>query len=64
MPLVQVTMIEGRNQDQKEALIREVTDAVARTADAPTEAIRVILYEVPAASWGVAGVPKGKSADG
>ncbi len=58
MPLVQVTMIEGRSQEKKDALIREVTDAVARTSDAPREAIRVILYEVPAGQWGVAGVSK------
>jgi 4-oxalocrotonate tautomerase len=60
MPLVQVTMIEGRSQEKKEALIREVTDAVARTADAPLETIRVILYEVPAGQWGVGGVSKAK----
>ena len=59
MPLVQVTMIEGRSQEKKDALIREVTDAVARTADAAPETIRVILYEVPAGSWGVAGQSKG-----
>ena len=61
MPLVQVTMVEGRSQETKENLIREVTDAVARTADAPPETIRVILYEVPAGSWGVAGTSKAKS---
>lgn len=60
MPLVQVTLIEGRSQEKKDALIREVTDAVARTADAPPETIRVILYEVPAGQWGVGGVSKAK----
>lgn len=63
MPLVQVTMIEGRSQEKKDALIREVTDAVSRTVDATPESIRVLLYEVPAGSWGVAGESKAKTAN-
>ena len=61
MPLVQVTMIEGRPQEKKEALIKKVTDAVARAVDAPPQSIRVLLYKVPAGSWGVAGESKAKN---
>ncbi len=59
MPLVTVTMIEGRPPEAKRALIREVTDAVERAIAAPRPSIRVIIHEVPAANWGVAGEPKG-----
>ncbi|NYZ11294.1 2-hydroxymuconate tautomerase family protein [Azospirillum sp. RWY-5-1] len=59
MPLVTVTMIEGRPPEAKRALIREVTDAVERAIAAPRPSIRVIIQEVPAAHWGVAGEPKG-----
>ena len=57
MPLCEITIIEGRAPEQKTALIREVTEAVHRAIDAPMEAIRVIIREVPAAHWGVGGVP-------
>ena len=43
MPLVEVTLIEGRTKEKKAALIKAVTDAVESTIDAPRESIRVIL---------------------
>lgn len=51
MPLVEVTLVEGRSPRQLRELIGEVTRAVARTADAPPESVRVILREVPASHW-------------
>jgi 4-oxalocrotonate tautomerase len=58
MPLVQVSLIEGRGPDLKERLIAELTEAIVRVLDAPRESVRVILYEVPASDWGVAGASK------
>lgn len=58
MPLIQVTLIEGRPDQAKAALIARLTDAVVDTLGAPRESVRVILQEVPAAHWGVGGVPK------
>lgn len=58
MPLIQVTMIEGRSADMKTALIRSLTEAAVQSTGAPRESIRVILQEVPGAHWGVGGVPK------
>jgi 4-oxalocrotonate tautomerase len=62
MPLIQVTMIEGRSPETKEALIRLLTDGAEQATGAPRDSIRVILQEVPGAHWGVGGVPKSKSA--
>jgi 4-oxalocrotonate tautomerase len=59
MPLVQVTMIEGRTPEQKQALHREVTEAVIRALGVKPESIRTVIYEVPAAHWAVGGEPKG-----
>lgn len=59
MPLVEVTIIEGRSPDRKRAMLQEVAEAVQRTLDAPLESIRVLIREVPAAHWSVGGVPKG-----
>lgn len=58
MPIVDITLIEGRTPEKKARLIREVTDAVEHAIDAPREAIRVIIREVPPEHFGAAGVPK------
>ncbi len=58
MPFVTIMMIEGRPAEAKRALIREVTDAVQHSLQVSRESIRVILQELPAANWGVAGEPK------
>lgn len=58
MPLIQVTLIEGRSAESKTALIRGLTDAAVDATASPRESIRVILQEVPAAHWGVGGAPK------
>jgi len=64
MPVVQVTLIEGRAPAQKEALIASVTDAVVEALDAPRDSVRVLLYEVPAAHWGVGGASKDTRREG
>ncbi len=56
MPLVEVTMIEGRSAEQKSALITQVTDAVERAIGAPRNAIRVAIRELPAEHWAIGGV--------
>ena len=58
MPLVQVSLIEGRPAELEEELIAELTETVVRVLDAPRESVRVILYGVPAERWGVGGVSK------
>ncbi len=58
MPLVQVSLVEGRPVELEEELIAELTETVVRVLDAPRESVRVILYGVPAERWGVAGVSK------
>jgi 4-oxalocrotonate tautomerase len=59
MPLIQVTLIEGRTDQAKAELIRTLTEAAVASLNAPRESVRVIVQEVPAAHWGVGGVPKG-----
>lgn len=56
MPLVEITMIEGRTPEQKRALLAEVTDAVERAIAAPREAIRVAIRELPPEHWAIGGV--------
>jgi 4-oxalocrotonate tautomerase len=58
MPLIQVTMIEGRSADAKAALMQALTEAAVDAIGAPRESIRIILQEVPAAHWAVGGLAK------
>ncbi|MGV0993235.1 MAG: 2-hydroxymuconate tautomerase [Mycobacterium sp.] len=51
MPLIQVTLVEGRSPEQLRALISSLTAAVTDSIGAPKEAIRVVLNEVPDTHW-------------
>ena len=51
MPLVEVTLVEGRSPELLRALIHELHEAVVRAVDAPPASVRVVLREVPATHW-------------
>ncbi|MCM2131278.1 2-hydroxymuconate tautomerase [Larsenimonas rhizosphaerae] len=55
MPTVHVYMIEGRTPAQKESMIRQVTDAVANSLDAPPANVRVIISDIPKGDYGIGG---------
>jgi 4-oxalocrotonate tautomerase len=63
MPILHITLIEGRSQAALEDMYREVTEAVHRTLDAPKESIRILVHEVPAGHVCVGGVPKSAPRD-
>jgi 4-oxalocrotonate tautomerase len=51
MPLVEVTLVEGRTPEQLRTLISQLTTAVVDSVGAPKENVRVVLREVPATHW-------------
>jgi 4-oxalocrotonate tautomerase len=55
MPIAQLYILEGRSDEQKENLIREVTEAMSRSIDAPRERVRVIITEMPKNHFGIGG---------
>ncbi|AKM43003.1 2-hydroxymuconate tautomerase [Burkholderia contaminans FFH2055] len=55
MPVAHLYILEGRDDDKKERLIAEVTEAIHRSLDAPVEAVRVIITEMPKAHFGIGG---------
>ncbi|WP_372605215.1 2-hydroxymuconate tautomerase [Actibacterium sp.] len=59
MPLIEVTMIEGRSAEQKAALIAKLTDAAVEAVGAPIETVRVCIREIPGENWGIGGKAKG-----
>ena len=57
MPIAIIHMMEGRDDQKKARAIEAVTKALVESLDAKPETVRVVLLEVPRASWGIAGKP-------
>ena len=55
MPIAQINILEGRTDAQQEALIKEVSEAIVRSLDAPIESVRVIINEMPKQHFGIGG---------
>jgi 4-oxalocrotonate tautomerase len=55
MPLIQVSIIEGRSAEQKETLIRRLTEVACEVLDSQPGQVRVIITEVKPEHWGIAG---------
>lgn len=55
-PTMHVFLIAGRSDAQKEALIGELTRAAIDTLGAPTEAVRVMIFDVANTDFGMSGV--------
>ena len=58
MPIVDITLIEGRSDEAKARLFQKVADAIHEAIDAPKESIRIIIREVPPQHFSVGGVAK------
>jgi 4-oxalocrotonate tautomerase len=55
MPLLQVSILEGRTPDQKEELIKRLTETVTETLLVKAESVRITIQEMPKTHWGIAG---------
>lgn len=53
MPIIQISLVAGRDDDTIKRCIKEVARTVHQTLGAPLSAIRVIVHQVPAAHWAV-----------
>ena len=56
MPLVQITMLEGRTADQKRKIAQRITDTMVEEAGARREAVIVAFHEVSRESYASGGV--------
>lgn len=54
-PFAQIFIIEGRTEEQKSAVIANVTQALETAVAADKGKIRAWIQEVPKANWGIAG---------
>lgn len=55
MPLVHIQVMEGRSQEKINDVMKNVTDTVSASLDAPKENVRVIVTEVPKTHWAIGG---------
>ncbi|KXT78804.1 4-oxalocrotonate tautomerase [Streptococcus sp. DD13] len=46
MPFVRIELFEGRSAEQKAKIAQEVTEVIARNANAPKENIHVIITDL------------------
>ncbi|MCX6089496.1 MAG: tautomerase family protein [Candidatus Atribacteria bacterium] len=56
MPVIIVEMFEGRTPEQKEQLVQLLTEGCIKALTVPSEAVQVVLHDVPRSNWGIAGV--------
>jgi len=56
MPVMQITISQGRSVEQKRELIRVLTRETARIMNTTEEKVRILIYEVSKENWGNAGV--------
>ena len=64
MPMLQVSILEGRTPEQKEELIKRLTATVTETLSVKPESVRVLIQEMPKTNWGIAGQSVAKRAGG
>ena len=56
MPIIDVTLVQGRTPERLRALVAALTTAAAESLDAPVSSARVILREVPPTHFAAGGV--------
>lgn len=56
MPLVRIELLEGRTDEMKEEMIREVTTAMAASLKIDKEDVDVIVSEIKRKDWATGGV--------
>lgn len=55
MPIIQVQLFGELSAEHKEQLIKETSDTVSNVLQLPLSTVRVLIQELPAENWGIAG---------
>jgi 4-oxalocrotonate tautomerase len=56
MPVIQITISQGRSVEQKRELIEVLTKETARIMKTQEEKVRILIYELSKENWGNAGI--------
>jgi 4-oxalocrotonate tautomerase len=55
MPMVQITMLEGRTAEQKRKIVKRITDTLVEEAGARREGVVIAFHEVSKESYASGG---------
>lgn len=58
MPIIHITLVEGRKDETIEQCMRDVARTVQKSLDIPLESIRIVVEEVPKNRFAVGGTLK------
>jgi 4-oxalocrotonate tautomerase len=56
MPIVHVTVWEGFGKEKTKIVIKNITKVFVNLG-IPSEAVEVIVHEIPKTHWGIGGIP-------
>ena len=56
MPMIKVEMLSGRSHEEKQKLVKALTDAFCENAGSLPELVQVILTDVDKENWSAGGV--------
>ena len=55
MPVIQITISQGRSVEQKRELVQMLTRETTRIMKTKEENVRILIYELSKENWGNAG---------
>jgi 4-oxalocrotonate tautomerase len=53
MPIIHITLVQGRPEEKIQQFIRQVAQVASETLDAPIQTVRVMVNEVPPTRFAV-----------
>ncbi|MGO2082347.1 2-hydroxymuconate tautomerase [Vagococcus sp.] len=58
MPIVHIELLEGRTQEQKDHLVKDVTEAIVKNTGAQRENVHIVIHDMEKGNYAVGGVTK------
>ncbi len=55
MPIVHIELLEGRTQEQKNEMVKEVTEAIVKTTGAKPEAVSIVISDMTKGNYATGG---------
>jgi 4-oxalocrotonate tautomerase len=58
MPIVHIELLEGRTQEQKNEMVKEVTEAIVKTTGANRDEVHIVINDMEKGNYAVGGKTK------
>jgi len=56
LPIITIYIRQGRTEEQKAQLVKEITEATCRILNVPKEAVTIVIVDLPDTNFATAGV--------